>query len=116
MTQYQPEPLDYRQNPSGAAGNPPHPQPSPQPSYGPAVGGNAAHPARGTATAAMWLSILGFFCLPFIGSIIAIVLARSAQRAGYPGGRARAAAVLGWLGIVLGTITVAYEGLSWLFS
>jgi hypothetical protein len=70
----------------------------------------AAHPSRSTATAALWCSVLAFFCFPFLGSILGIVLGRAARRNGYPGARATAGYVLGWIGLVLGTLAVAYEG------
>ena len=62
---------------------------------------NAAHPARGTATAAVWFAVLGLFCFPIIPSIVAWVLADNATRAGYPGGRARAARVLAGLALLV---------------
>lgn len=94
----------------------PH-QPGPPIGYGqPGPVGHAAHPSRATATAAIWASALGFFCLPLLGSIVGIVLGRSAQRGGYPGGRARTAIVLGWIGLVLLAISLVVEGFARLFS
>jgi hypothetical protein len=62
---------------------------------------HATHPARGTATAAIWLAVVGLMCFPIIPSIVAWVLADSATRAGYPGGRAKAARVLAGLGLLI---------------
>jgi hypothetical protein len=67
---------------------------------------NAAHPARGTATAALWLSLMGFFCFPLVPSLLALVLGWSAGRAGYPGGRARAAVVLALIGLACDALLV----------
>lgn len=74
--------------------------------------GPATHPSRSTATAALWCSILGFFCFPLVGSILGIVLGRIARRNGYPGARATAGYVLGWIGLVLGVLGIAYQGLA----
>jgi hypothetical protein len=87
---------------------PGHPYPvSPQ-----VQGVPSAHPARSTATAALWCSVLGFLCFPVLGSVLGIVLGHTAARRGYPGGRALAATVLGWAGLVLGLLALAYEGLT----
>jgi hypothetical protein len=95
-----------------------HPSsPVPPSGYGyPPAGpvGHATHPSRGTATAAVWAAALGFLCFPVLGSIVGIVLGRSAERAGYPGGRARVAVVLGWVGLVLAAAGVAVQAFGWL--
>ena len=74
-----------------------------------------AHPARSSASAAMWCSILGFV-VPVVPSILGIVLGRSAKRRGYPGGRAHAAIVLGGIGLVLDVLAIAYQGVTSIFG
>jgi hypothetical protein len=71
-----------------------------------------AHPARGTATAALWVSLLGLLCFPILPSIAAILIANSARRAGYPGARARVGAFLGWAGLAVGCLGLLAELLS----
>lgn len=80
---------------------PQYQQPPPLPQFQQAYPSNANHPARGTATAAFWLAVLGLFCFPIVPSILAWVLADNATRAGYPGGRARAARVLAGLALLV---------------
>jgi len=77
-----------------------------------AAGSPVAHPSRSTATASLWCSVSALFCLPFLGSILGIVLGRAARRNGYPGARATAGYVLGWIGLVLDVLAVCYAGLA----
>lgn len=72
---------------------------------------NATHPARGTATAAVWLALVGLFCFPIIPSIIAWVLADNATRAGYPGGRARAARVVAAFALLVDAVALVVYAL-----
>ena len=108
MTQYLgPAPYGYA--------HPTTPPQQPQPVYpGPAVAYSYSprmHPSRSTATAALWCSILGLVLLPFVGSILGIVLGRSARRTGYPGARATAGSVLGWTGLIMDVVAVTYGAL-----
>lgn len=106
MNQPHPPQQPYRHTPQQPqyqqpSQQPQHQQPPPLPQFPQAYPSNADHPARGTATAAFWLAVLGLFCFPIVPSILAWVLADNATRAGYPGGRARAARVLAGLALLV---------------
>lgn len=87
----------------------PYPQHQPYPPQYGSVQPHHLHPARGTATAALWFAVIGFLCFPILPSVIALVLAGSARRAGYPGGRARVASVLAWIALLLALVGVGLE-------
>ena len=80
-------------------------------------------PARtsGLAIASLALGVIGFFAVPVIASIIAIVLGSQAQKeiARDPtvegAGLARAGIILGWIGLVLGILGVLF-GLAFLLA
>ena len=61
----------------------------------------------GLAIASLALGVIGFFAVPLVASVLAIVLGRSAEReiARDPSlggdGLARAGVVLGWIGVAL---------------
>jgi Domain of unknown function (DUF4190) len=74
----------------------------------PAVAGHpASEGTSGNAIASLVLGIVGLVFFPFVPSILAIVLGRSAkrdiqQRPGLAGeGMATAGIVLGWIGVIL---------------
>ena len=89
---YQPVQPTYGQPIYGQPTPPPY-QPV-QPMYGP-------HPAEGTATTAMVLGILSFFCGGLILSILAIVLGNNALKQGYPGGKAKTGVTCGTISLIL---------------
>ena len=68
----------------------------------------------GLAIASLALGVIGFFALPLVAPILAIVLGRSAQReiendpalggAGY----AQAGVILGWIGVAVAALVVLF--------
>lgn len=70
----------------------------------------AAARTSGLAIASLSLGIIGFFAVPLLASIVAIVLGMQAQRdiARDPSlggeGLARAGVILGWIGVALGVL------------
>lgn len=99
---------------------PPQPPPPPQASYGapPAYGAPMQQvPSTSTmAIIALIASITGVLCvLPFIGSIVGLVLASMAKKEiaasnGYKTGSSLVtwAKILGWIGLVLAVLGVAF--------
>lgn len=95
------------------AAMPPSPMPPSSMSYG--SGGGA--PQNGMGTAALTLGILGFFCLPVIFSILAIIFGRIGMTRADQGlatnrGAAQAGFVLGIIGLILGVIV----GIFWIVA
>ena len=68
----------------------------------------------GLAIASLALGVIGFFALPLVAPILAIVLGRSAQRemendpalggAGY----AQAGVILGWIGVAVAALVILF--------
>lgn len=98
---------------------PPAGPPPPPPAAAPQGGGYGPTPAQnGLGTAALVLGILGFFCLPMIGPILAIVLGKMGMTKADQGlatnrGNAKAGFILGiialagWLLYVVVTFGLA---------
>jgi len=66
------------------------------------------HPGESSATSSLVCGIIGLFILWIVFSIIAIVQGNKAKKLGFTGGTATAGTILGWIGIVLGIISVIY--------